>query len=364
MPTPRQHYHSMLLPACNGTERQVKDEKLAVGVHGGANGQFEDVNDSHAFDMKPKHDDLGDRPMESAVLKRQLEDAGAFHLNHSDLTCRQRQTLIGQTVRLRGEKDKLRAQGSPSATATANVFGANTSFRQLPKQLVKQSMCTIEESCVKSKALQRTFGDVGGNGRTRMHSCEVCSIGDLSTSNEASSPVPSAASMVSLDGSVSMHDQSLQQLHNICDDIWVSKAELLDRMCSRPSSLGLLRKVYRENHSMNGTASVTPSDRLVREQKCHGICNHSGSIRVSENDFMEIDQDVGCSRKNSHIHLSPACQENAHMSCTAPMLSLDGIDEQWEWRKHRILDIQDHIRLRDAKISERRSRRQTFECVD
>jgi len=273
MPTTRQHYHSVLLPACNRTEQQVKDEDLAVGIHDGANGQFQDVDISHASDMKPKHAELGDLPMENEALKRQLEDAEGFYLNHSDLTCRQRQALIGETMHLREEEAKLEAQGSPTPAATASFIGANGTFRQLPKQLLKQSICTNEEFRAKSKALQRAFGDAEGNEGSRMRSCEACSIADFSTSDEESSPV------------------------------------------------------------------------------------HSGSIRVSESDFMENDEDGECSSESSHIHSSTVLQEN-------PPMSFNGNDEQWEWRKHQILDIQDRIRLRDAKLSERRSRRQPFECVE
>mmetsp|Transcript_112703 Transcript_112703/g.224188 ORF Transcript_112703/g.224188 Transcript_112703/m.224188 type:complete len:352 (+) Transcript_112703:53-1108(+) len=351
MPMLRQYYHSIVLPAAKDTEWKVKGEAFGMGVHDGSNRRFEDVNAFHA--------ELGDFRMKIKALKSWLEDARA-------------QPLIRQTARLREDPDRLKAQNSPSA-ATANVVGASSNSRQIHKQLLKQCNCTIEEACVKSKALQATSRDAEVCGESRECSSEQCSIDDFSTADEVGSPMP-GTSTVSMDGSVSGDDPRLQQFHELWDDIWLSKAELSGCRCNRPSSLGLLRKVCLDHHSMNTTATCTSSGRPVSEgeQKCHGICNSTCSDQVSKIDFMGTDEDHKCSQKGSHIHSSSeACQENPTVCGTTPMLSFDGNEQQWEWRVHRILEIQDCIRLRNAKLSERRSRmgstprqRQVFEMVD
>jgi len=359
MPATFHHCHSEVLPAYNGTEQQVKDDSRAVGVHG----QFEDVSASYAFDMRPKHGEFvgnashGDRcpsrlssliqrfHVENEAMKREFEDAKVFCLSHSNLACLEtHHTLFGQTVRLREDKSKFRVRSSTPA-AIATFIGASSS-------------CAMNQSCAENTALQRTLVNAEENEGNRVHSCATCSM------SEESPPVANAASAVSLDESVSKHDgiwqqkkedQSLQRVHKMWDDIRFSKAELSDHIW--PSSHDCLHTVYRDNHSMKrGAFDILGPTRLVEEegQKCHGICNNMGSVRVSERDVMETDEDRQRSPNGAHIHSSIARQENPPISI--PPWLIDGNDEQREWREHRTLDILENIRLRDAKLSERRSR--------
>jgi len=273
LPTKRQHYHSMVLPASKTAEWQVKDE---------------------------------------------------------DSTSGPTRTLIG----LWEEKGNLNVRGSPTPVAPANVIVANTTCKQLPKQLLKRSSCMTAESYGKYKTFeetgaQGTAGDAKENGKSGVHSYEVCSIGAFSTADEGTagvaqetgksgvhayevcsidgfstadeggSPVPSAASTDSLDESANKHTHTSQQLDNTRCDI-----RLLDHRCNHPSFL-----------------TVTCSGHLFSD--------------------------------------------------ASPVFSSNGNDEQLERRKQRMLYIQERIRRRDAKLTQRRSRirstarqQQTFEWVD
>jgi len=151
-----------------------------------------------------------------------------------------------------------------------------------------------------------------------------------------------------------------------------------DGECCRPSRLSaLVQRFHMENEALkisfeNAKAfHFNLSDLTCRQREEFAAePNIDQSLQLCK---VELSDHIcnECSQKNSHTTSSMARHNNPPMGCTAPMFSCDGNDEQREWRKHRILEIQDRIRLRDAKLSERRQsikstprKWQTFECVD